>query len=143
MTEPTTSPEPNRWLLPAFLLLLALMVFAGAFALVRLQQAIADRIRPDTAEPVTDLAKAAPDGNLVDRLEVSAEELAAQEKEFRERVERLRREAGTDGQVPTVEQRDRFAEARLKMLRQINEARGDKERIAELMLQLEKQKSNR
>lgn len=137
MTESATSAAAShRWFLPALLLLLALLVFAGAFALIRLQQTL---VNPATAAPaLADDDDAGADALGADRLEVSAAELAAQEREFAERLAKLRRETGGNVPASTVEERDRFAAARLELLRQIEEAKGDQERVAELLLQLEK-----
>lgn len=143
-----TAARAGRWTALA-MLLAVLLVLAGIAGAVKLQRAVEvnRRLTTERQQAHQALLQAEEElGKQIDResrlandLNATRLDLVTQEKEFRERLEALRRDADTAREAALAEQRDEFAKVRLELLRQVEDARGNEERLAPLLRQIQEQ----
>jgi DNA-binding transcriptional MerR regulator len=143
-----TAARAGRWTALA-VLLAVLLVLAGIAGAVKLQRAVEvnRRLAAERQQAHQALQQAEEElGKQIDResrlandLNATRLDMASQETEFRERLEVLRRDADTAREAALAEQRDEFAKARLELLRQVEAARDNEERLAPLLRQIQEQ----
>jgi len=130
-------------------LLAILLVLLAALAAVKLQREIEARLASDRLRLQSDTAigqmeqelgrQLAREQQLESDLARFKQELADQQQQFQERLEALRQKAESARQAALLEQRDEFARSRLELLGQLDAARQDRDRLGQLLQQLQEQ----